>query len=175
MGNHLHPASVHFPIVFIALTGFLDILNTAATYPPTASLVLSVFKFLHLELALIDLLPLLSYYTTILSLLTIVPAVLTGGSDLLPLIQRDGFSTPKVRTALTHAALNDAAALSLAFNWWTRRGAEGFAAAPVNVVLSGLLAMPVMFYSASLGGHLVYEYGMGVGMGGGKGKEKKSQ
>lgn len=39
--------------------------------------------------------------------------------------------------------------------------------------LSGLLAVPVMFYAASLGGKLVYEFGMGVGKL--KGSQKKVQ
>lgn len=112
---------------------------------------------------LVDIFPLLSYYTTILALFATIPAVVTGFSDLLPLILRDGLNSPKVRTGLTHAGLNDVATLALVYNWWTRRGLEGHAAEPINVMLSGVLAMPVMFYAASLGGHLVFVYGMGVG------------
>jgi uncharacterized membrane protein len=169
----LHPASVHFPITFIALTAFLDLLNAATTFPLTASFVTSAFGFMSVPSTLVAIFPLLSYYTTILALLTTIPAVVTGFSDLLPLILRDGLNTPKVRTGLTHAGLNDVAILSLAYNWWTRRSLEGHAAAPVNVMLSGVLAMPVMFYAASLGGHLVYGYGMGVGKS--NTKQKKNQ
>jgi uncharacterized membrane protein len=168
-----HPASVHFPITFIALTAFIDLLNGAGTFPLTASFVTSAFGFLSVPSALVDVLPLLSYYTTILALLTTIPAVVTGFLDLLPLILRDGLNTPKVRIGLTHAGLNDVATLALAYNWWTRRSLEGNAAAPINVMLSGVLAMPLMFYAASLGGHLVYGYGMGVGKS--SSKQKKAQ
>ncbi|TVY56853.1 hypothetical protein LCER1_G001200 [Lachnellula cervina] len=172
-GIQLHPASVHFPITFIALTGCLDLLYSATSFPPTGSLILSTFKYLDVPLTLVELLPVLSYYTTILALLTTIPAIITGVSDLLPLILRDGFGTPKVRTGLLHAGLNDVATAMLAFNWWTRRRVEDLAPTAVNTALSGLLAMPVMFYAASLGGHLVYGYGMGVGKS--SNKQKKSQ
>jgi uncharacterized membrane protein len=154
------------------LTGFLDLLHAATAFPPTASFVLSAFKFLDLQLTLVDLLPLLSYYTTILALLTTIPAIITGFSDLLPLILRDGFNVSKVRARLAHAALNDVATLSLAFNWWTRRRVDFKTPTTLNIALSGLLAVPVMFYAASLGGHLVYGYGMGVGKSSSKRKQK---
>ncbi|TVY41091.1 hypothetical protein LSUB1_G001097 [Lachnellula subtilissima] len=172
-GIQLHPASVHFPITFIALTGFLDLLYSASSFPPTGSFILSTLKYLDVPSALVELLPQLSFYTTILALVTTIPAIVTGFSDLLPLILRDGFGTPKVRTGLLHAGLNDVATAMMAFNWWTRRHVEDLAPTAVNTMLSGLLAMPVMFYAASLGGHLVYGYGMGVGKS--SNKQKKSQ
>jgi len=169
----IHPATVHFPITFIALTGSLDLLYSATKFPPTASLILSTFKYLEVPSALVELLPQLSYYTTILALVTTVPSVVTGVGALLPYIQRDGFGSPKVRTGLQHAGLNDIAAAMLAYNWWTRRRVEDLAPTAVNTMLSGALALPVMLYAASLGGHLVYEYGMGVGKS--SNKQKKSQ
>jgi uncharacterized membrane protein len=92
-----------------------------------------------------------------------VPSILSGGSQLLPLIQRDGLQTSKAKTGVAHAAMNDVVAAALAYNWWTRRNVPGFTPSPLNLVLSGLVAMPMVLYSAKLGGDLVYTYGMGIG------------
>ncbi|KAG9237764.1 hypothetical protein BJ875DRAFT_480953 [Amylocarpus encephaloides] len=97
-----------------------------------------------------------------MALITVVPAVLSGASQMMPLIQREGFKTPKAQTALAHAVLNDAVAIMLAYNWWTRRSAAGFVPSFVNLILSGVLALPIVFLAASMGGDLVYSYGMGV-------------
>lgn len=93
---------------------------------------------------------------------------------MLPLIQRDGFGTKKVKTALAHAALNDTVAVMLVYNWLTRRNVEGFAPSSVNLAISSTLAMPVVFFAAALGGELVYTHGMGVGRAS-NGKVKKAQ
>jgi uncharacterized membrane protein len=152
---------VHFPIAAIALTGALDILHVAATNPLTSSHVVSIVKTLDFQIPL-GLLPMLSYYSTIAALLATVPAVLSGGSQLLPLIQKHGFKSPKVKTAIAHAMLNDLVAFGMAYNWWTRRNVVGFAPSTVNLILSGVLGIPVVFFAAKLGGDLVYTYGMGM-------------
>lgn len=95
---------------------------------------------------------------------------------MLPLIKRDGLGTKKVKTALAHAGLNDTVMVMLVYNWWTRRNVEGFAPSSINLAVSSSLAMPVVFFAASLGGKLVYEHGMGMARAStGKGKAKKAQ
>lgn len=159
----------------MALAGLLDIFHVAATSPLTSEYVQAGVKSLELQLPL-EIIPLLSYYTTILAIVFMVPAILSGGSQMLPLIQRDGFGTKKVKTALAHAGLNDTVMLMLVYNWWTRRNVEGFAPSSINLAVSSTLAMPIVFFAGALGSELVYTHGMGVGRAStGKGKGKKAQ
>lgn len=103
----------------------------------------------------------LSYYSTILTILTTLPAVVTGVIQLSPVIQRDGFQSKKAKTGAVHALLNDVALFATIYNWWTRSQQIGFTPSTTNVLISSALALPVTMYSAYLGGSLVYEYGMG--------------
>ncbi|KAH6676499.1 hypothetical protein B0J14DRAFT_585662 [Halenospora varia] len=166
----IHPATVHFPIAFITLAGVLDLLYAAATTPATAGYVQSTLKSLEFALPL-NLLPTLSYYATIISLVTLTPAILSGIAQLLPLIKRDGFGSSKVKTAVAHAALNDISAGLLAYNWQTRSTVLNYTPSTVNIALSSALAVPMVLYSASLGGSLVYNYGMGIGSSTSRGKK----
>ncbi|ORX94205.1 hypothetical protein BCR34DRAFT_620202 [Clohesyomyces aquaticus] len=168
--NPAHPATVHFPIAFITLTGALDALYVASSHPSTAGLVASTLKTLDMQLSP-AMLPQLSYYTTVLALITALPATVSGVMELMPLIQRDGFSTPKAQTGALHAALNDISLLALVYNWWTRRSAVGFEPSSTNVAISALLNVPATLFAAYLGGALVYQYGMGMGRGASKSKK----
>jgi uncharacterized membrane protein len=103
----------------------------------------------------------LSYYSTILTILTTLPAVVTGIIQLSPVIQRDGFKSKKAKVGAMHALLNDVALFATIYNWWTRSQQIGFTPNTTNVLISSALALPVTMYSAYLGGSLVYEYGMG--------------
>jgi uncharacterized membrane protein len=105
--------------------------------------------------------PTLSYYTTILTLLFLAPSIVTGGSELMPVIQRDGFSSKKAKIGITHAIIMDVAFAATAYNWWTRRSNPGFMPDATNILISAVMAMPLTLYSASLGGALVYKHGMG--------------
>jgi len=175
MANHpIHPAIVHFPITFITLTGLLDMFHAAASSPATAPLIQSALKSLDAQVYL-NAIPLFSYYTTILALITAIPAIITGGMELMPLIQRDGLNTPKARTGVAHAMLNDLGVFALAYNWWTRRAVNDFAPSTTNLAISVALALPASSFAAYLGGSLVYEYGMGVGRASAKAKDKKGQ
>ena len=103
----------------------------------------------------------LSYYSTILTILTTLPAVVTGVVQLAPVIQRDGFQSKKAKVGAVHALLNDIALFGTIYNWWTRSQQIGFTPSTTNVLVSSALALPITMYSAYLGGSLVYEYGMG--------------
>ncbi|KAF2465633.1 uncharacterized protein BDR25DRAFT_270343 [Lindgomyces ingoldianus] len=173
MANHpKHPATVHFPITFITLTGALDVLYLASTHPTTAGLVASASKTLDVQLSP-SMIPQLSYYTTLLTLITAVPAVLSGAIELMPLIKRNGFGSRKAQIGVLHAMLNDVGVFGSAYNWWTRRTVVGFEPSGTNVLISSVLALPTCLFAAYLGGALVYTYGMGVGRG--RNKVKKAQ
>jgi uncharacterized membrane protein len=103
----------------------------------------------------------LSYYSTILTILFTLPAVMTGVAQLAPVIQRDGFSSKKAKVGALHALINDVALFATIYNWWTRSQQVGFTPSGTNVFVSSALALPMTMYSAYLGGSLVYEYGMG--------------
>ena len=163
---------MHFPIAFTFLTGALDAVYFASTHPSTASYVSSAIKTLDVQIPP-SLYPVLSYYTTLLTLVFSVPAVMTGVAQLMPVIKRDGFSSKKAQTGVAHALINDITVFATAYNWWTRRNAMGFKPDSTNVLISSVLAVPATFFAAFLGGHLVYQYGMGVGQG--RSKAKKSQ
>ncbi|EDU41165.1 hypothetical protein L13192_00753 [Pyrenophora tritici-repentis] len=174
MSKPLHPATVHFPITAALATAALDVVYFLSQYGPTATIVASTFKSLDIALSP-SLFPVLSYYTTILTLLFSIPAVLTGIPQMLPLIQRDGFKTKKAQIAVAHAAINYLTIGGAAYNWWTRRENTGFLPSEMNILVSSVLAMPATVFAAGLGGSLVYVYGMGMGGGGGAARAKKAQ
>ncbi|KAL5118910.1 hypothetical protein ACEQ8H_003233 [Pleosporales sp. CAS-2024a] len=160
MSHPAHPATVHFPITTTVLTGGLDAVYFASSFAPTASVVASIFKTLGIAIQP-SMFPVLSYYTTILTLLFTVPAIVTGAQQLMPVIQRDGFSSKKAKVGVSHALINDLAALGALYNWWTRRGNAGFAPDATNMLISTAVALPTTLYAAYLGGSLVYVHGMG--------------
>jgi len=174
MGHPVHPATVHFPITFTVLSGLLDIFYAAATSSTTGPLINSALKQadVHLFHATI---PLLSYYSNILAIITAVPSVMTGAVQLMPLIKRDGVKTSKALTGIAHAALNDIVIFGNIYNAWTRRTTTDYAPAPLNIAISGALSLPAVCFSAYLGAVLVYNYGMGVGGSSGNNKYKKVQ
>jgi uncharacterized membrane protein len=171
MGGHpAHPAFVHFPIAFTAITGGLDALYYASKHRLTSNLVNSVFKSLD-NAVQPRAFPVLSYYSTIITILVTLPAVATGVTQLAPVIQRDGFSSKKAKVGAVHALINDVALFATIYNWWTRSQQTGFTPSGMNVFVSAALALPMTMYSAYLGGSLVYEYGMGFT----RGNPKKTQ
>ena len=167
-----HPATVHFPIAFTFLTGVLDALYLASVTPATAGAVATAFKTLDIAIPT-SFFPTLSYYSTILTLLTAIPAVLTGALELQPVLKRDSLGSKKAQTGILHALINDITVFGAAYNWWVRRVNTGFVPDTTNVAISAALAVPATFFAAYLGGQLVYQYGMGIGRG--SSKAKKSQ
>ncbi|KAF2449509.1 hypothetical protein P171DRAFT_379473 [Karstenula rhodostoma CBS 690.94] len=164
-GKHpKHPATVHFPLTFTFLTGVLDAVYLASVTPATSGTVATVFKTLDIAIPA-SLFPTLSYYSTILTLLTAIPAVISGAFELQPIIARDGLGSKKAQAGVMHALINDLALFGAAYNWWVRRSTTGFVPDTTNVAISATLALPASFFAAYLGGQLVYQYGMGVGRG----------
>jgi uncharacterized membrane protein len=161
--------TVHFPIAFLSLAWGLDILYAATTKLQLAPLVKSVGTSL----------PDISrgaHYLQAIGLVTAIPAVLSGAQQLIKMknnnqaFEADGKTMrPKFATTLTHAALNDVALVVAAYSWYTRRESVGLLPSDANLLISVVL-LPVLFYSASLGGKLVYNYGVGINLAKPKGK-----
>jgi len=160
---------VHFPLAFLSLAWGLDILYAATTKLQLAPLVKSVGTSL----------PDISrgaHYLQAIGLVTAVPAVLSGGQQLIKMknsnqaFEADGKTMrPKFKIALTHAALNDVAVLTAAYNWYTKRGNVGLLPSDTNLLISVVL-LPILLFSASLGGKLVFNYGVGINLAKPKGK-----
>lgn len=164
---------MHFPIAFLSLAYALDIVYGLSTHPSSAKLVASIY----------DTAPFLgdiarfSYYLSIIGCLTGIPAILTGGQQLMEMLKRQDLANklqksqnkaatvqkmhPKLKVAFLHAALNDVAIVGTGYNWWTRRAIAGNAPTDTGVLVSAGLLFSLLF-SAFLGGKLVYEHGVGV-------------
>ena len=169
----LHPATVHFPIAFLTAGYFLDAVYGLTTYPATAGILSKVYDFKPV----LGEVSRLSYLANIVGLITAAPAVVTGGAELLGMIQRQGLADklrksqdkvatvkgmhPKLKIGFAHAILNDIAIFAAGYNWWTRRNAPMYVPDNVNVLLSAG-CLPLLLLSAYLGGSLIYEYGVGV-------------
>ena len=170
----LHPAIVHFPIAFLTITYAMDILYGLSTHPQTASWVRKAYDFAPYlaEIARF------SYFTNTLGVAVAIPTILTGGMELFAMIKRQGLLNkpqksegkadtskrihPKIKVGLAHAVMNDVGLFAAGFNWWTRRSTAGNAPTDVNIVVSSV-CLPLLLFAASLGGMLVYDYGVGVG------------
>ncbi|KAL1799639.1 hypothetical protein ACET3X_003676 [Alternaria dauci] len=172
MSHPTHPATVHFPITTTLLTGGLDAVYFLSKYAPTSGAVASAFKTLDIAINP-ALFPVLSYYTTLLTLLFSAPAVATGMYEFIPLVKRDGLKSKKAQVGALHAVINDVTVLGAAFNWWTRRSNPGMVPSDTNILISSVIALPATMFAAYLGGSLVYVYGMGFR--GGQAKAKKAQ
>lgn len=172
----IHPATVHFPIAFLMLSYTLDLLHfvtSTTTLVPT-----SITSLLPSQPTL----ALTSHYSLILGLGTGVIAIGSGIIELIKMMQHSGLYEadgktvrPKMKIALLHAGMNDVGWALALYSWYVRRGAGGLglekvgggvpaAPAMVNVVIAAL-SLPALAYSASLGGVLVYNYGVGLSMG----------
>ena len=106
-----------------------------------------------------------------IGIITMLPAVVTGGQQLALMINKGGMyeadgktMRAKVKTTLSHAALNDLALIASIYSWYIRRDNVGLLPSGVNLLISALM-LPGLFYSANLGGTLVYNYGVGLSMG----------
>jgi len=160
----VHPATIHFPLAFLALANILNVLYGVTAYLPT-NLPFTADKENLGTLAI------LGYFSNILGMLTSIPALLTGFAELYAMIDANGLYqtnkngekalVPKVKTTLTHAGLNDVTILLALYNWLLTRKAEDFKPAGHQIVISGA-ALLTALYAAYLGGGLVYSKGVGV-------------
>jgi len=169
----VHPATVHFPLTFLCFAYALDTLYGLATARETSS---TVAKICDVTPYLSDI-SRFSHICNVLGIITSVPAVLSGGVELYAMIRGNGIwesikresdgkevyrgMVPKVRHGILHALLNDVALMASVYNWWTRKDRAAFAPDGTNIMLSMML-LPGVFFSAYLGGAMIYKYGVAV-------------
>ncbi|GAA5864465.1 hypothetical protein JCM1840_000509 [Sporobolomyces johnsonii] len=167
----LHPATVHYPIGLFSLSFALDALQVL----PHLARGLTWLKLMP-PAAVVNT---ISHYACGARLLMAGPTVLSGAWELFKMwkgqikekqtikatvtdaIEKKDIAGEKLKVTLTHATLNDVVMAVAAYNWWIRRVDRDLALPLFNATLS-TLALPLFFYSAHLGGSLVYKYGMGV-------------
>ncbi|KAK6347568.1 hypothetical protein TWF718_005406 [Orbilia javanica] len=160
----VHPALVHFPIAFLTFSHAIDILHYLTTnfsipflsiLTPLFPQLLSTSRLLHT-----------------LGIFSAIPAILTGIAQASAqaakpgnLYEADGKTIKKKFYVMAaHAGLNDFSIIVSGASWWARYKAHGIlgAAEPgVNEVAVAGVVLPVILFAASLGGDLVYKYGMG--------------
>lgn len=160
---------MHFPIAFLGLSYALDI---SYKYFPAIFRRVPIFSQLPVSSV-----PTTSYFLLSLGLLTALPAVLTGGAELMNMVARQDLGGklsksgdklgvlknmhPKLKVAFAHAALMDVAILGSAYNWWARGSVTGYTPSETDA-MAGAVFLVAVFGSAALGGMLVYEHGVGV-------------
>lgn len=176
MGKPIHPATVHFPISFLFLSYTLDILHSTRLSLPV-SLQNSLLGPHDLTSAAHSLLS--------LGLLTAIPAVLTGGRELITMIQKQGMYESdgvtvktKVKATLAHAVANDVLLAVSTWIWYSRRqvsegGGGGLDvekssttdaavyAHSTSFVVAEICTLGLLLLGANIGGTLTYNYGVG--------------
>ncbi|KAK6335358.1 hypothetical protein TWF696_002138 [Orbilia brochopaga] len=164
--NHpFHPAIIHFPIGFLTFAHAIDVLHYISTAVPS-------ILFLNQLAPLFPQLLSAARIMHVLGLATALPAIASGISQAAAqaskpgaLYESDGKTFKrKFLVMATHAALNDLVIIVSAISWYGRYKENGLVAeaAPrgMDYVTSALI-IPTLFYTASLGGDLVYKHGMG--------------
>lgn len=171
MGKPIHPATVHFPISFLFLSFTLDILHSTRASLPT-SLQNSLLGPHDLTSAAHSLLS--------LGLLTAIPAVVTGGRELITMIQKQGMYESdgvtvktKVKATIAHAVAMDVLLAVSSWIWYSRRQvSEGMEmkestddsavyAHSTSFVVAEFLTLGLLLLGANIGGTLTYNYGVG--------------
>ncbi|KND00649.1 uncharacterized protein SPPG_03774 [Spizellomyces punctatus DAOM BR117] len=144
----LHPAVVHVPATLYPVAFASDVVGLFMDrFPPVLSFVTSrgLYAF--------------SYYATAASLISTIPAALTGFAEFFTINKER--SPEANRTAYWHAGLNISAVAIALFNFLTKRQTVDFAPYKFNIFLSGV-GLTGVLYSVYLGGTLVYKHGVGV-------------
>lgn len=130
-----------------------------------------------------------SYALLSLGLLSSVPAVVTGGRELVLMLKKQGMYEAdgktvrtKVKATLAHAAANDVVLAMSTYIWYSRRaqrgggGGVGEAYAPTaGVVVVETLIAALLVFAGSIGGTLTYNYGVGFQSLGAKKEGEKLQ
>ncbi|KAJ6258922.1 C2H2 finger domain transcription factor dvrA [Drechslerella dactyloides] len=162
--NHpFHPAIVHFPIGFLTFAHAIDVLHYLTAALPALPLLTT-----HLAPLFPQLLS-AARIMHIIGLATAIPAVASGVAQAAAqaskpgnLYESDGKTFKrKFLVMATHAALNDLVIIVSAFSWYGRFKAHGLVAeaAPRGMdYITSALIIPTLFYTASLGGDLVYKH-----------------
>jgi uncharacterized membrane protein len=162
---HPHPASVHFPIAFLALACGLDLLQIfSGTF--------NVVDVKHIASA--QEIMKAAHYAQLLGLITAVPATVTGSLDGLKSVLAQGLYDsqtrklkPKMRTLVIHTLVTTVASLVHLGIYFARDRARASIGTlgqlePGMVAVEAIFTL-VMFFGAKLGGELAFKFGMGTG------------
>jgi uncharacterized membrane protein len=136
-----------------------------------------------------------AYYILSLGLITSIPAVMSGGQQAVQMFAKQGMYEAdgktlkqKSKAVIAHAVTNDLVLAATTYVWWTRRQqanatlagklgvgslatAEAAYAPQMWQVVAEVIAMGVLFFAASIGGALTYNYGVGFAPAGKSGKK----
>jgi uncharacterized membrane protein len=174
----IHPAIVHFPIAFNLLSWGLDILYALTTTYVKPSFLTSRFSS---ATTLLDITR-LSYFLLCIGLITTVPAIMTGNIQLVGMIKKNGgpwekdatgkakdTMVPKIKSAITHAIINDIVFVANLYSWYIRKDKEsrvnvGHVPNGTNLLISAILPI-LLINSAKIGGTLVFNHGVGLNLG----------
>jgi len=154
----LHPAVVHFAVALLPLSFMLDIL----AYVPFVHWITGITTTTIHSVA---------FYLLLIGVLSSTIAALTGFAEftLIPL------SSPAFKPALLHASLNSGALVVGLMNWISRRSLR-YHSPSKTLMLLNIITLFGLFYSAYVGGSLVYKHAIGVQrMGDGLKMKKKEE
>ena len=165
--RHPHPASVHFPIAFLALTCGLDLLQTFNEVSGIAG---------ESSFATPQEIGKAAHYTQALGLITAIPALATGFASSLKSVSAQGLwdgqtgqLKPKMRVLLIHGAVTMLAMLGHLAIWYSRERAISASSflgrINVQTVAFEAALTALMFVGAALGGQLAFNFGMGMSSG----------
>jgi len=174
----MHPAFVHFPIAFLVLAWGLDILYALTTVVVKPAFLTSRFAS---PSTLLDMTR-LSYFLLCAGLVATVPAIMSGNIELVGMIKKNGgpwekdaagkpkdSMVPRIKATIVHALINDLVFVVGLYSWYIRKdkaGAVNLGKVPtdLNLILSAV-SLPVLLFSAKIGGHLVFNHGVGLHLG----------
>jgi hypothetical protein len=124
----------------------------------------------------------ISYFLLCAGLITTVPAIMSGNIQLVGMIKKNGgpwekdatgkqksTMVPKIKATITHAIMNDLVFVANLYSWYIRRdkvGAVNLGKVPfdMNIYISAAL-LPLLLFSAKIGGTLTYNHGVGLNLG----------
>lgn len=73
---------------------------------------------------------------------------------------------PKIKATISHALVNDLVFAVGIYSWYQRRAVENMGKVPTDtgLIISAVL-LPLLFFSAAIGGSLTYNHGVGLSLG----------
>jgi uncharacterized membrane protein len=166
---------VHFPIAFLTLSWSLDILYALTTQVLKPTFLTT--RFAH-PTTLLDITR-LGHFMLCAGLIMTIPTIMSGNIQLVGMIKKNGgpwakdangkatsTMVPKIKATISHALVNDLVFAVGIYSWYTRRAVENIGNVPSqeNIVISAVL-LPMLMFSAALGGSLTYNHGVGLNLG----------
>jgi uncharacterized membrane protein len=164
---HPHPASVHFPIAFLALGCGLDLLQALLHFNPQSLALNDIGATIDIAKS--------AHYVQALGVISAVPAIITGAIDAIKAARSQDIYDkqtqalkPKFRNLCLHSVVATIAVLAN-FGLWYRRKGNTPELKPAQLWMEAA-SLGLMFLGANVGGKLVFQYGMGFHGGRPKGR-----